>query len=31
MLARIRSKIDRHRDMMDDDERREVGAWRPPD
>jgi predicted RND superfamily exporter protein len=31
MLARIRSKIDKHVNMMDDDERAEVQAWRPPD
>ena len=31
MLARIRNKIDRHKDMMDKEELAEVNAWRPPD
>jgi predicted RND superfamily exporter protein len=30
-LARIRGKIDRHKDLMSADERAEVEAWRPPD
>jgi predicted RND superfamily exporter protein len=30
-LARIRRKIDRHRDMMSADEKKEAEAWRPPD
>ncbi|MGZ3430087.1 MAG: MMPL family transporter, partial [Polyangia bacterium] len=30
-LARIRNKIDRHRDMMSADEQKEAAAWRPPD
>src|SRR5262249_5441768 len=30
-LARIRKKIDRHRDMMSADEQKEAAAWRPPD
>ncbi|MCU1277482.1 MAG: exporters of the superfamily [bacterium] len=30
-LARIRRKIDRHRDMMSADEQKEAEAWRPPD
>jgi uncharacterized protein len=31
LLARVRRKIDKHVDMMDDDERKEVQAWRPPE
>src|SRR5262249_8947946 len=31
VLRRIRSKIDRHRDMMSNDEQKEAAAWRPPD
>jgi uncharacterized protein len=31
MLARIRTKIDRHKQLMSADEQREVEAWRPPD
>jgi uncharacterized protein len=31
ILKRIRKKIDRHRTLMDDAERAEVDAWRPPD
>jgi uncharacterized protein len=31
LLARIRSKIDRHREMMSADEQQEAQAWRPPD
>ncbi len=30
-LARIRQKIDRHRDMMSADEQQEAQKWRPPD
>jgi predicted exporter len=30
-LARIRKKIDRHREMMSADEQKEAQAWRPPD
>lgn len=30
-LARIRAKIDKHRDVMDKDELAEVNAWRPPE
>jgi uncharacterized protein len=30
-LARIRKKIDRHKEMMSADEQREAQAWRPPD
>ena len=31
LLAQIRAKIDRHRDLMSDDERAEVERFRPPD
>jgi len=31
VLARIRKKIDRHRDMMSADEQQEAAKWRPPD
>jgi hypothetical protein len=31
LLARIRRKIDKHRHVMEEDEAREVDAWRPPD
>jgi predicted RND superfamily exporter protein len=31
VLKRIRKKIDRHHDLMDDQERKEIDAWRPPD
>jgi predicted RND superfamily exporter protein len=31
ILAHIRSLIDRHRELMSDEERQEVAAWRPPD
>jgi hypothetical protein len=31
VLARIRQKIDRHREMMSDSERAEVARFRPPD
>jgi predicted RND superfamily exporter protein len=30
-LARIRRKIDRHKDLMSADEQKEAAAWRPPD
>jgi predicted RND superfamily exporter protein len=30
-LARIRKKIDKHKELMSDDELREAQAWRPPD
>jgi predicted RND superfamily exporter protein len=30
-LARIRLKIDRHKDLMSADEQAETNAWRPPD
>ncbi len=31
ILKSIRKKIDRHRGVMNDDERKEVDAWRPPE
>jgi predicted RND superfamily exporter protein len=31
MLARIRRKIDKHANIMDDSEKKEVDQWRPPD
>jgi predicted RND superfamily exporter protein len=31
VLARIREKIDRHRDLMTPDEQKEAAKWRPPD
>jgi uncharacterized protein len=31
ILGRIRGKIDKHRSLMSDDERKEIDAWRPPD
>jgi predicted RND superfamily exporter protein len=31
ILKRIRSKIDKHTSMLDDDEKKEVLQWRPPD
>jgi len=31
ILEHIRNKIDRHRDMMSEDELKEVSEWRPPD
>src|SRR5206468_1942072 len=30
-LAHIRAKIDRHKELLSDDERREAEAWRPPE
>ena len=31
ILERVRRKIDRHKDLMTEDEAKEVNAWRPPD
>jgi hypothetical protein len=31
ILSRIRRKIDRHKELLGDDEAKEVAAWRPPD
>jgi hypothetical protein len=31
VLARVRKKIDKHVELMDDDEKAEVAAWRPPE
>lgn len=31
ILARIRQKIDKHRELMDDAEQQEINAWRPAD
>lgn len=31
VLGRIRSKIDRHHDLMTPDEQKEAASWRPPD
>jgi hypothetical protein len=31
LLARVRRKIDKRVDIMDEDEKKEVQAWRPPD